>query len=430
MPSPSLDRDAASRRRVLTIALAYVGFVSLGLPDGLLGVATPSILRDFALPPEGIGGLLVAFTAGYLLSSASTGWVLSRMGVGTLLALSCSATSLSLFGYATSPWWSLVLACGVTSGLGAGAIDAGLNAWVASRHGARTVNWLHGFYGIGATAGPLVMTAVLAEGRPWRTGYALVAAAQLVLAAGFAATRASWNDAPTAAEAVRGDALVTTPDEPSDPTSQPDAAQPTSFASATAADTLRRPVVWLSVLLFFLYSGLEASTGLWTYAMLTESRGVAPSVAGTWVGLFWLGLTAGRFGFGVIAGRAPLVTLLRASLAAIALGAALIALDLGDAATLAGLVMCGLAMAPIFPTMIATTPARLGAAHTGNAVGFQIAGATVGTAIVPTLIGFAVGRFGLEAVGPALLAGALLLLALHELVARREAATRGLQPIG
>ncbi|MEW6271048.1 MAG: MFS transporter, partial [Thermodesulfobacteriota bacterium] len=364
---PRTIHDAAARRRTLLIVLAYVGFVSLGLPDGLLGVATPSILRDFALVPADLGALLVAFTAGYLLSSSATGWLLARIGIGTLLALSCLATSTSLLGYAASPSWWAMVPCGALSGLGAGAIDAGLNAWVATRYRARTVNWLHGFYGIGATAGPLVMTGVLAAGRSWRAGYALVGAAQIALAAGFAATRGLWAD--------RAPAVAPRADHAASPADR----QP---ASAAPGETLRLPVVWLSVLLFFLYTGLEASAGLWTYAMLTESRGVAPSVAGAWISVFWLGLTAGRFGFGAILGRAPLVVLLRASLVAIAVGAALIALDVADGATFAGMALCGLAMAPLFPTLIATTPARVGVAHTANAVGFQIAGATVGTAIV------------------------------------------------
>jgi len=409
---PTLPSDPPPHRRLL-ILLAYVGFVSLGLPDGLLGVATPSIRREYGLAPEDIGALLTAFTAGYLLSSFASGWMLRRVDVGTLLAASCLCTAASLIGYAASPWWTLMVVLGTLSGLGAGAIDAGLNTWVATRYGARTVNWLHGFYGVGASSGPLVMTAVLAAGQPWRSGYALVGAAQLAVALGCAATRRWWRDEP-----------ARVPDR-----AAKDAARaPSSPRWAPAGQTLRLPLLWLSVALFFLYTGLEATAGVWAYSMLTEARGVPPATAGVWASLFWVGLTGGRFAFGLLVGRAPLVALLRASLLAIVLGTALIAFDLGGGATLAGLLLCGLAMAPIFPSFIATTRARLGDEHTANGVGFQVAASTLGASLLPTVVGFLVGSIGLDAVGPALLVGAVLLFGLHEGVARREAAA--LQPIG
>jgi fucose permease len=407
MPDRILD---ARSRRLLLLVLAYVGFVSLGLPDGLLGVAAPSILREYRLVPADIGALLTAFTAGYLLSSFGSGWLLRRMTVGTLLASSCLATATSLVGYAVSPWWALMVLGGTLSGLGAGAIDAGINTWVATRHGARTINWLHAFYGIGASGGPLVMSAVLAAGWPWRAGYAIVGLGQLALATWFAATRELWVDA--RAPSV-GDA------EPAQPATRP---------HATAGDTLRLPIVWLSIALFFVYTGLEATAGVWTYSMLTEARGVPAGTAGLWVSFFWLGLTGGRFAFGALVGRAALRLLLRATISLIALGAALVAFDLGTAATLAGIVLCGLAMAPVFPSFIAVTPSRLGEAHTANGVGFQIAAAVLGAAALPTLVGVLVGRFGLDAFGPALFAGAVLLFVLHEAAARRDAVTA--QPIG
>jgi fucose permease len=391
---------STTRSDTLLIVLAYVGFVSLGLPDGLLGVATPSIRATFALAPEDLGQLFVSFTAGYLLSSFVSARAVARLGVGALLAASCLATAVSLGGYATATSWRTMLACTVLSGLGAGAIDAALNTWVATHHGPRTVNWLHACYGVGATAGPAVMTAVLAAGRPWRLGYALVGVAQLALALCFVATRRRW------AEPAHGvhDVLAASADD----------ARP----HVPLRETLRLGAAWLGAACFFLYTGLEATTGIWTYSMLTQSRGVPIAEAGTWTSAFWAGLMLGRFLFGFIAERAPLVILLRASLAAIALGALLLALDAGALASATGLVLCGLAMAPIFPSLIATTPARVGLRHTGNTVGMQIAGATLGASLVPAATGVIVGRVGLEVVAPIVLAGTLALALLHELLAR------------
>ena len=221
--------------------------MALGLPDGLLGVATPSIRATFDLAPEDLGSLLLAFTAGYLLSSASSGLVVARLGVGALLAASCLATAASLLGYATAPAWWAMLGCGVLAGLGAGAIDAGLNTWVATHHSARTVNWLHGFYGVGASAGPLVMTAVLAAGHPWRVGYAVVGFFQLVLALGFAVTRHLWS-APGARRIGRWSRR------------RPRQARRLPPPAAVRA-TLALAPVWLGVACFALYTGIEATAG-------------------------------------------------------------------------------------------------------------------------------------------------------------------------
>lgn len=394
-----------SRSSTLLLVLAYVGFVSLGLPDGLLGVASPSIRASFELAPEDIGELLVSFTTGYLLSSFNGGTLVARIGVGALLALSALATSVSLLGYALVSSWTAMLGFAVLSGLGSGAIDAGLNTWVATSFTARTVNWLHGFYGVGAATGPLVMTAVLASGRPWRSGYAIVGVFQLVLAATFAATRRRWETAPDPAAAAGG---------------APAATEPT-MSTARPIQTLRLPATWLGIAVFFLYTGTEATAGVWAYSVLTQSRGVDSETAGLWVSLFWTGLTVGRFGFGFVADHVRLLALLRASMAAIALGAALFTAGGAGLAAAVGLVVSGLGMAPIFPSLIATTPARLGPRHTGNAVGFQVGAAILGAALLPSLTGLLVGGLGLEVVGPSMLAAALGLLALHEVLVRAPA---------
>lgn len=395
------------------IGLAFAGFVSLGLPDGLLGVAAPSMRSTFAIAPDRFGVLLVSFTAGYLASSAASGALLARVGVGALLAGSCLLTAASLLVYATTSWWSFVVAFAAVSGLGAGAIDAGLNTWAAIHLRARGVSWLHAFYGVGATAGPIVMTAVLAAGRGWRHGYAVVGTAQLALAVAFAATRRRWPEIgagarPTAAATANEAARAAEPARP--------------------ASTLRLPHAWLGIAVFFLYTGLEAAVGVWAFSLLTGARGIDPVTAGLWLGTFWLGLTAGRVGFGAIVRGRPLAPLLRLSLAAIVAGTLLLSLDLGEAADFAGLALTGLAMAPIFPSLIATTPRRLGAPHAANGVGFQVAAASLGQSLIPAFAGVAVARFGLESIGPVLVGGSALLLALCELPGMR-AATAAPEPI-
>ncbi|HSX83706.1 MAG TPA: MFS transporter [Candidatus Saccharimonadia bacterium] len=377
----------------LLVVLAYVGFISLGLPDGLLGVAWPSMRVFFHLPLDALGTLLVTFTTGYLLSSCSSGRLLARINVGSLLALSCLATAASLLGYALTPRWGIMVALGVLSGLGAGAIDAGVNTYVATRYSPRMVNWLHACYGIGATSGPVIMTSVLAAGLPWQWGYGIVGLGQLVLALCFGLTHTWWP----AATAAR------------------DTSAHTPVRTVSSRSTLRLPVVWLGIAVFFLYTGMEAATGTWTYSLFTEARAIPASTAGMWVSMYWGSLTVGRLLSGAIVSYVSVSLLLRLCIIGVILGATLIWLNMTSMLSCVGLALIGLALAPIFPSLIATTPERLGNAHTANGVGFQIAAAVLGQSLLPGMMGILARHLGLEIVGPALLAAALGLLVLYEI---------------
>src|SRR5262245_17106327 len=263
--------------------LTFLGFVSIGLPDGLTGVAWPSMRSYFGLPIDALGGLLVSYTVGYLVSSFGSGRMLASISVGALLSLSCLATGVSLFAYAgTSPWWAVVT-FGALAGSGAGAIDAGLNTYAATHFSARMINWLHAFYGIGALSGPLLMTRVLERGHPWQLGYVIVGAGQLTLAACFGLTLRRWNDG----QQVDG------------------AASPEPPVSVSNISTLQLPLVWLSAAVFFIYTGIEAAAGAWAYSLLTESRAIPMKTAGTWVSVYWGALTIGRIFSAMVAGRAP-----------------------------------------------------------------------------------------------------------------------------
>ena len=378
------------RSKALLIGLAYLSFVSLGLPDGLLGVAWPSIRASFDLPLDALGALLVMFTIGYLISSFSSGRLLAAMSVGTLLALSCLATAASLIGYALTSAWEVMVALGVLAGLGAGAIDAGLNTFAATQFSARMVNWLHACYGIGAAAGPVLMTSVLAMRQPWQRGYAIVGCGQLLLAFCFALTRRRWSDASAGRE------------------------NRVSAPSASAFATLRLPVVWLSVAVFFVYTGIEAAAGAWAYTLFTEARGVPMMAAGPWVSVYWGALTVGRLLSGFVVGFVTVNRLLRFCTAGIAVGAAIVWLNVTNLTGFLGLALMGLASAAVFPSLIATTPERLGETHTANGVGFQIAAAVLGQSLLPAIVGLLASRFGLEIIGPSLLAAAALLLVLFE----------------
>jgi fucose permease len=377
-----------------SLGLSYLGFLSLGLPDGLLGTAWPSIRASFALPLNALGPLLMVSTACYVAASFAAGWVLARASVGVLLAASCAATAASVIGYALAPAWVVIVSFGALAGFGAGCIDAGLNAYAAVHHSARTVSWLHACYALGAAAGPVLMTTVLAAGHPWQRGYAIVGLGQILLGTAFFLTRAHWPPLYVKpAESSTGDVLR---------------------PNASLRDTLRLPATHLGIVAFALYTGLEAAAGAWLYSLLTEARSLAPATAGTWTSVFWGGLAGGRVLSGIAAGSVRSEALLRGCTVCLLLGALLIAGAGAEMLALGGVALLGLAAGPVFPLLIAATPARVGALHSTNAVGFQIAAAALGQSMLPALIGILAARVGLRVVSPTLVAAALGLVLICE----------------
>lgn len=385
-PSPSKPHSTPLALLILT----YLGFISIGLPDGLLGVAWPTMRHSFSAPIDALGGLLIMFTSGYLVSSFNSGKLLTVMNVGLMLGLSCAATGLALLGYATATAWWVVLAAGIAAGLGAGAIDAGLNTFAATHFSVRNVNLLHAFFGVGASCGPLIMTAMLTRGPGWRWGYGIVAIGQLALAAAFTLSHRRWDEGPQSKDATG------------------------AVAGPSYLATLRLPVVRWSVLVFFLYTGAEAATGAWAYSLFTESRGVTPAIGGSMVSVYWAALTAGRVLAALIGLKIPTSQLLRACLTIVALGAVLVWSNLSVAVGFFGLALMGFAFAPIFPSLIATTPDRLEKPAVANAVGFQIAAAVLGYSLTPATIGILARKFGLEIIPPSLFLAVLFLFGAFE----------------
>jgi fucose permease len=377
------------RRGRWLVPLAFLAFVSLGLPDGILGVAWPSLRRSFDRPVDALGAILLATMAGYLASSFSAGAVLARTGVGRLLVGSGLLVATSATIWAATPLWPPVVAGGVLAGLGAGAIDAAVNAFAAARFTPRVVTWLHACWGLGAMSGPLLMTAVLSSGLGWRWGYAALAATLTALSLCFRLTLALWGSAGATTSAG---VLV----------------EPSSLREALADGRVRR-----NALAFLVYAGIEASAGQWAYTLLTEARAVAPATAGVAASCYWGSIFVGRVAFGALAHHVAPSTLLRGAIAAAPLAAALVAFSRSAPVGFAGLFALGLVLAPIFPLLISETPGRVGARHAAHAIGFQISAATLGSGTLPALVGLAMSHAGLESLGPALLAFTLTLLFLH-----------------
>jgi fucose permease len=292
-----------------------------------------------------------------------------------------------------------MVAAGLLAGLGAGAIDAGINAFAAARFSPRVVSWLHASYGVGAMLGPLLMTALITSGLGWRWGYAVIGFLLAAMAVSFLVTIPRWTMA----------------------RSEPAPTGPTPEPAAALFETLRRPRVWLHIAFFFVYTGLEVSAGQWTYSLFTEARGLAAGTAGIWIAIYWAGLTVGRVVSGAFAGRLTANALLRIGTLGALVGTLLIWWDPGMGAGLLGLAALGFALAPIYPTLIAETPARLGPSHATSAIGFQVAGAYLGTAAIPGLTGLLATHAGLGVIGPSLVGTAAILLSLQEITRRPRA---------
>jgi len=381
---------------LLMLAVSFLSFITLGLHEGSLGVAWPSIRDNFNVPLDYLGMILVALTAGVLVSSFNSGWFVSRINFGSLLVAANLIRAAGLVGYVLAPTWWLVVISAFLVGLGAGIMDSGMNTYVGARYGAGPLNWLHACFGIGAMISPLIMTALITTGINWRWGFVIIVLLQLCLALYFALNRKSWTS----------DLLY-------------DNTQNGVQERARSSATLRMLVVWLGIIVFFFSTGSEIAVGQWSFTLFSEFRGVDVAPAGLWVSIFWGSLTFGRILFGFITDRIGATRLLRLGMSGILIGILLYWLNPINQVGFIGLALIGFSVAPIFPVMIGLSPARFGAKNAPNAIGFQVASAYLGGSLIPALIGVVAVSFSLEVIGPMLFAAAVITITVHELLVQK-----------
>ena len=337
------------------------------MPDGLGGVAWPSIRSGFSVPLDSLGFLIIASTIGYVSSSFLSGTLTAKIGIGPLLTLSCFLTGSALVGYTLVPSWWMMVVLGIVTGLGAGGIDAGLNTYATLHFGEGLMQWLHASYGLGVTLGPIIMTTVLSTGTSWRLGYRIVGGFQFVLTLAFLVTISLWNN-------QHPSEIKTESETPSVP-------------QASLGEALRKPQVWLSAFLFFLYVGCEISLSSWTYSFLTEARDIPAQTAGFLTGGFWAMFTIGRMAAGFLTRRIGGKRIILSGIILALLSAILLWWNPFEFANVIAVVMIGLAIAPIFPALMSGTKQRVGEAYTANTIGFQMAMTGLGGAIIPSLVG-------------------------------------------
>jgi len=339
------------------LAFAFLAFIGLGLPDPMPGSLWPELRPFYGVPNAGLGLILAVTAGGYVLAGLFTAQLMQAFGIGRLLVASLAATATAALLQSTAPPFAGFVALAVLAGAGGGAVDAAMNAFAAARFQPRHMNWLHGFWGVGATLGPAVAAALLAVGFGWQAGYLAVGLALAALTLAFFATRQRWQGT-----------------------------APAEGPRHTAWTVLRNPLARLQVAIFFLYTGLEAAAGQWAATILTAGRGATPAEGAAAATLFFAALTGGRIGLGFVVDRIGPDRLLRVMAPVAVLAALGFASGLAD---LPALVLLAVALAPVYPTLMARTPARLGGPAAAQAVGLQVSAATLGVAAVPAAMGLA-----------------------------------------
>lgn len=376
----------------LLLAIIYIAFISLGLPDSLLGSAWPVMQGQLGVPVSYAGIISMLIAGGTIVSSLMSDRLTKKFGAGLVTAVSVFLTAAALFGFSiTNSFWLLCL-WALPYGLGAGAVDAALNNYVALHYTSRHMSWLHCFWGVGAAISPYIMSYALTSGQGWANGYRTVSILQIGLTAILFLSLPLWKKRATGENGGAGTA-----------------------APLTLRQAIRIRGVKYILFAFFGYCALESTTGLWATSYLVMGRGIDPETAARYASLFYMGITFGRFLCGFVADRLGDRNLVRIGLAVIFIGIVAVFLPLGiDAACLVGLVIIGFGCAPIYPSIIHATPSNFGEENSQAIVGIQMASAYTGSTFMPPLFGLIASHINVMFYPAFLLVFAVLMLLMTE----------------
>jgi fucose permease len=384
------------------VAVAFLTFfAALGLQDGAFGVGWVYIRDEFGLENTALATMALALTLGFIPASFFSGSLTARYTSGTIFTAGAVLITLGVIGMAVAPEWHWIIVSRFIIGVGTGVLDGGLNAYIATYSNNRIMNWLHACFGIGVTIGPAVMTLLVAQlNLSWRFGFVVVAVVLVGLAVAYFLTRQRWIS----------------PEDRKSQLAEQVAAPLPERARHSVFDTARKPMVWVLVLFTFFYAGTEVSLGQWTFPLFFEGRGVPEVLAGQLVSLYWGSFTIGRFLVGFLPNHISRALILRASLGLMLIGIALLWWNPAPMVAYIGLVIAGVAQAPVFATYVGGTPGIVGSAHAGNAIGFQLSMASFGVAVLPGLASVLVTSetFTLEVIPPYVFIVGVVVLVLHE----------------
>lgn len=355
----------------LLLIIIYLAFISLGLPDSMLGAAWPTISGDLSLPMAGAGLISMIISGGTIVSSILSGKLINKLGTAKLTLISVFMTAIALLGFSFSQNYLWLCIMAIPLGLGAGAVDAGLNNFVALHFSAKHMSWLHCFWGIGATGGPIIMATAIYKNGLWQKGYLTVSIIQICLVIILFISLPIWK-------------------------SFKDNVEEEVANEEENNNVFKLPGIPTALLGFFCYCALEATAGLWGASYLVKEKGVVAGVAAGWVSMYYLGITIGRLINGFITSKFSNTQLIRSGQVIIGVGAILLLVFNQTYINLLGLILIGLGCAPIYPSMLHETPVRFGKNNSSKLMGIQMAFAYIGTTLVPPTLGLLMGTFGVN----------------------------------
>lgn len=384
----------------LLLAIIYLAFISLELPDALLGAAWPSMYPQFDVPVSYAGIISMIIALGTVVSSLQSDRLTKKLGTGKVTALSVLMTAMALFGFATSHSFGMLCLWAIPYGLGAGSVDASLNNYVALHYESRHMSWLHCMWGIGASAGPYIMGYALTAGWGWNSGYHIIAVLQIVLTAILLCSLPLWKQRP--AEVLQDGKVQ-------------------NVKALSIREVLQLAGAREILVCFFCYCALEQTTGLWASSYLTLHKGVSADTAASFASMFYLGITVGRALSGFLTMKLNDVQMIRLGEVIIGIGVLVMLLPFGQSLSLTGLILIGLGCAPVYPCVIHSTPAHFGADKSQAIIGIQMACAYVGTCLMPPVFGLIANHITVALLPVYLLIILVLMVIMHELLCKKTA---------
>jgi len=360
----------------ILLVIIYIAFISLGLPDSVLGAAWPIMYREMNVPVSYAGLLSTLICACTIVSTLNVNRVLAKLGTGRMTAVSVAMTAIGLFGFAASNSFLMLCVWAVPYGLGAGCVDAALNNFVALHYKSKHMSWLHCFWSVGATAGPYIMGFCLSRGMHWPMGYLIIGIIQAVLSVSLFASLSLWKGSDRMQTDEQGKIRV-----------------------ISIKEVLRMKGAKSALAGFFCYCSFESTTGLWASSYMTLYCGIDAETAAGWAAQFYLGITIGRFAAGFISDKLGDKNMTRLGLGIGFFGVAVLLISHAPASVLVGLILIGMGCAPIYPSMLHATPEHFGAENSQALMGVQMGFAYTGLTIMPTIFGWLANSisFGLYA---------------------------------
>ena len=371
----------------LLLSIIYLSFVSLGLPDALLGAAWPTMCVEFDVPVSYAGLISIIISMGTITSSLMSDRLTRRFGTAKVTAFSVAMTAVALLGFSLSPKYWMLLLWAIPYGLGAGSVDASINNYVALHYASRHMSWLHCMWGVGASIGPYIMGYALSGGMGWNMGYRYIGLMQVVLAVVLALSVPIWKKRSSDAAEENG----------------------TNAAALSLKQIFSIPGAKEIMLAFFCYCALEGTAMLWSGTYLVRHLGMHEDRAASLASMFFVGITAGRAVSGFMTYKFSDENMIRIGQTVIFCGAVLMVLPCGELGTLVGLLMIGLGCAPIYPCVIHSTPDHFGAENSQAIIGVQMASAYLGSLIAPPVFGLVANHITASSM-PVYMGGILLLM--------------------